>query len=233
MFDVYCIPWREWKGKASQRSFFLTLSPPSLTSTQRDEDAACIYRQVVAVECLEDSFGVPSRTIGRVFDIDEVDTSDFTLGFPPLPTALTPSMLTDVSSNPSIVLGPLVSPTIESAPFLPVSADNEICDGLPCPTVCDVPGQQLGALVGISETFTCEGPSNCTSPTIGFIQGELLVTKAINVEGITVGSSAFIQFQQNFAVASVPSGASVTLKGYIYTTVFFQYVGSVDYHCFC
>lgn len=171
--------------------------------------------------CLEDSLDVPTKTIGTVSPISPVSTIDPVLGFPPVPSDLMASSLTDVSPNSLIVLGPLVSPTIEPIPGPAPPVISSFCNGLPCPTVCDLPGQQQGALVASSEPFTCVGAGTC-APTLKLFADAVPLDKALYVDGFLVGSSAVLSFDEDVTISPLPSGATVTLNAYAYTSVFFQ-----------
>ena len=91
--------------------------------------------------------------------------------------------------------------------------------------VCDIPGAQLGALVGSSEPFTCPGPGDCVNNVIEVDVQSAVLDKAVVVgagTGFTVGSSATISFKTEAEVASIPSGATVTVNAYAYTSIYFR-----------
>lgn len=96
----------------------------------------CVYAcvEVKAVTCLSDVNGVPALSIGEIFDFT-LTVFDFVLDFPPVPPALSPAALSCVSFSPSIVFGPLVSPSTQPIPADAPTLITTTCNGLPCPEV--------------------------------------------------------------------------------------------------
>ena len=87
--------------------------------------------------------------------------------------------------------------------------------------VCGIGGAPPGALIAVSETFTCAGPGMC-SPTIMISASEVELAKSVNVDGFIVGSSVSLSFANSISLPSIPSGSSATLEAYAYTSVYFR-----------
>ena len=88
--------------------------------------------------------------------------------------------------------------------------------------MCDVPGAQLGALIGVSDTFECTGPGTCVGQTLTVSGTKVPLDKALNVAGFQVGSTADITFSQTEKISDLPSGSHATLNAYAWTSVFFR-----------
>lgn len=119
--------------------------------------SVCVYTCVTteAVSCVTNVNSVPGGTSVSIFpEPIDVNIGNIALGFPPPPPPLQNSELgCKPPGDPTVVFGPLVSPTLGELPAT--------CNGVPCPSVCNIPGQQLGAPVGFGETVSCPagGPS--------------------------------------------------------------------------
>ena len=87
--------------------------------------------------------------------------------------------------------------------------------------MCGVPGNQLGALLAVSETFTCSGPGTCNGKVLTIDVDDVPLTKAVTVDSFTVGSFSEVSISESIAV-TIPSGSHVTLEAHAYTTLFFR-----------
>ena len=81
-------------------------------------------------------------------------------------------------------------------------------------------------MVGTSEPFTCTGPGDCVNNVIPIEVEGAILDKAVTVgtgSGFTVGSSAVVSFKADAEVESIPSGATVTVNAYAYTSIYFRW----------
>ena len=84
--------------------------------------------KIVSVECVSGADGVPGVSIGGVADQDFVVDS-FVLDFPPPPTPLTPQALSCLTGTAGVVLGPLVSPSLQPLPPGAPAVISTVCNG--------------------------------------------------------------------------------------------------------
>lgn len=60
------------------------------------------------------------------------------------------------------------------------------------------------------------------SPTLSVSATDQPLVKSVNVAGFTVGSSVDLSYSTNVFVSALPSGSSVTVDVYAYTTLYFR-----------